>query len=344
MRKVIGTLIALALVIGFVPNALHAKYKKEYKLSVVVGPKGPWGEAATRFVQLVKEKTHGRVNIKPYFSGQLFAGKQTNEFLLLKSGVADFALGSTINWSTTVKSLNLFSLPFFFAAGDKGYAQVDAVTHGKPGKMIFEQLDKLGVVGLGWGENGFREITNSKHPIKTPEDLKGLKIRVVGSPIFIDIYRALGANPTSMNWGEAVTAFRQGVVDGQENPINVVIIPYKVYEFHKYITIWHYLIDPLIMGVNKKVWNSFTPEDQKAIREAAEIALAEEVAKARCGLVGGNLMAIEYLKSKGMQVTILNDQERAAFKAKTKKVYKKWVPVIGRDLVKAAEEAISKVQ
>jgi len=124
--------------------------------------------------------------VKNYFSGQLFAGKQTNEFVLLNQGVADFAFGSTINWSPQVKELNLFNMPFLFPS----YRALDSVEEGEPGQKIFKLIEAKGVVPLAWGENGYRELTNSKRPIRKPEDLSGLKIRVVGSPLFIDTFRA----------------------------------------------------------------------------------------------------------------------------------------------------------
>jgi TRAP-type C4-dicarboxylate transport system substrate-binding protein len=117
--------------------------------------------------------------------------------------VIDMAVGSTINWSPQVKQLNLFSLPFLMP----DYAAIDALTQGEVGKEIFTTLGKAGVVPLAWGENGYRELTNSKHPIKTPADLKGLKIRVVGSPLFLDTFTALGANPTQMSWADAQPAW-----------------------------------------------------------------------------------------------------------------------------------------
>ncbi|GAB6103078.1 DctP family TRAP transporter solute-binding subunit [Thermococcus atlanticus] len=327
---------------------------KVYKMSVVVGPNSPWGQAAQMWADEIEKRTNGKVKIKIYFSGQLFAGKQTNEFLLLSQGVADFAVGSTINWAPQVPELNLFILPFFFPEGkNKGdiYKAVDAVENGNAGKKIFSILEKKGVVGLAWGENGFRQITNWKHPIKTPDDLKDLKIRVVGSPIFIDTFKALGADPTMMNWGDAITAFQQKVVDGQENPINIVIIPYKIYEFHKYITLWDYAIDPLIFAVNKKTWESFDPQTQKIIKEAAIKAAKWEKAMARVGLDDGTSLKIlkdeynytpkiqdpiRFLEDKGMEVTFLTPDERAEFKARVGGVYKTWVPKIGRDLVNAA--------
>ncbi len=333
-------------------------YKKEYKMSVVVGPNSPWGQAAKMWAEEIEKRTHGKIKIKIYFAGQLFAGKQTNEFQLLSQGVADFAVGSTINWSPVIKQLNLFTLPFFFPEGKhKGdiYKAVDAVENGVAGKKIFQILEKYGVVGLAWGENGFRQITNWKHPIRTPSDLSGLKIRVVGSPIFIDTFKALGANPTEMNWADALTAFQQRVVDGQENPINIVIIPYKIYEFHKYMTVWDYAIDPLIFAVNKKDWDSFDEQTKKIILEAAIKAAKWEKAMARVGLDDGTSLKIlkeefnytpkitdpiKYLEEKGMKITILTPQERDVFKSKVASVYKKWVPIIGEDLVKAAIDDI----
>lgn len=321
-------------------HGLAAKYKNEYKLSVVVGPKLPWGEGATKFADLVRERTNGRINIKVYTSSSLMAGKQTNEFLLHREGVADFCFASTINWSTSIKELNLFNLPFFFP----DYAALDAVTHGAAGKKIEKDLKKKGVTVLAWGENGFREITNSKHPIVKPADLEGLKIRVVGTPIFIDIMKALGANPVNMNWGDAQVAFQQGVVDGQENPVVAIEIPVKIWQFHKYITIWHYVIDPLMLTVNNKVMASFSPEDQKVIREAAIEAANEQIKIVRKGLIPPDQVALDTLRANGMQVTILNQAQREAFKKKTKAVYDKWVPVVGSDLVKKAEAAITKAK
>jgi tripartite ATP-independent transporter DctP family solute receptor len=310
------------------------QYKKEYKLSCVVGPKLLWGEGSTKFAELVKQKTNGRINIKVYTAASLMAGKQTNEFLILRQGVADFAFASTINWSSTIKQLNIFNLPFFF----NDYADLDKVLEGNTGKKIKEIIKSKGVTVLAWGENGYREITNSKHPIVKPADLKGLKIRVVGTPIFIDIMKSLGANPVNMNWGEAKVAFQQGVVDGQENPVVGIEIPVKIWQFHKYITIWHYVIDPLMLSVNNKVWNSFSPEDKKAIQEAAIEAAAWEKEQVRKGLIPPDLSALETLKKNGMEVTILTPKQKSEFKKLTVKVYDKWIPKIGKDLVKEAEK------
>jgi tripartite ATP-independent transporter DctP family solute receptor len=336
MKRAVLVFSIIALVLSFASVSLAANYKSEYKLSVVVGPNTPWGQGAQKFADIVRKETNGRINIKPYFSGQLYAGKQTNEFLLVRQGVADFALASTINWSTSVKELNLFSLPFLFP----NYAALDRAEQGEPGKRIFKALDDKGVVALGWGENGFRELTNSKRAVKKPADLEGLKIRVVGSPIFIETFKALGANPVSMNWGEAVSAFQSGTVDGQENPITGIVIPYKLWQSHKYATIWHYTIDPLILSVGKDVWSKFDAKDQAILRKAAAEAMSFQKKAAREGLDGSNA-SIDLLKKNGMDVTILKPADVDAFRGKTRQVYDKWAAEVGEDLVKAAEDAVN---
>ena len=196
--------------------------------------------------------------IKNYFNGQLFAGQQTTEFALLQEGVADFAINSTINWSPQVKELNLFSLPFMFPS----HGGLDAVQAGEPGKQIFKAIEQKGVIPIAWGENGFRELTNSKRSIRRTDDLHDLTIRVPPVPVIAETFRALGANPVSMNFDQALVAFQLGKVDGQENPISL-IIPYKLWAVHSYVTLWHYAIDPLILAVSAKTWATLSPEEDR---------------------------------------------------------------------------------
>ena len=226
-------------------------------------------------------------------------GDQTREFSALRQGVIDMAVGSTINWSPQVKQLNLFSMPFLFP----NFKAVDAVTQGEVGQEIFKTLEKGGVVPLAWGENGYREISNSKHPIKTPADLKGMKIRVVGSPLFLDTFTALGANPTQMSWADAQPAMASGAVDGQENPISVYMAAKLQSVGQKHMTMWGYINDPLIFVVNKDVWASWTPADQAIVKQAALDAAKEEIAIARKGLVEADKPLLKDLAGLGVTVT-----------------------------------------
>jgi tripartite ATP-independent transporter DctP family solute receptor len=326
---------ALVAVSGAASDAT-AQYKAEFKNSLVVGPAGPWGEAAVKFADLLKERTQGRINVVNYFDGRLFAGKQTTEFKLLDQGVADFAMGSTINWSPQVKELNLFSLPFLFPS----YKALDAVEDGEPGQRLWKLIEAKGVIPLAWGENGFRDLTNSKRAVRTPQDLDRLKVRVVGSPIFMQTFRALGANPVNMNWSKAQRALQQGTVDGQENPVISVIVPYKLWTVQKHITLWRYAIDPLILAVSKITWDGLTPADREIVKKTAVEVMAWQKQGARAGL-DGSTEAVDMLKKNGMQVVTLSKDEVAAFRARTKPVYDKWVGKVGADLVKSTESIIA---
>ena len=329
---------ALAAVgVGHAQAQLPPGYKSEYKMSLVVGTAFPWGKGGEIWANLVKERTQGRINIKLYPGVALVQGDPTREFTAIRQGVIDLAIGSTINWSPQIKELNLFSLPFLMP----DYNAIDALTHGEVGKQIFATVDKAGALPLAWGENGFREITNSKKPIKAPEDLKGMKIRVVGSPLFLDTFTALGANPTQMSWADAQPALASGAVDGQENPLSIFTAAKLQTVGQKYVTMWGYVADPLIFVVNKDVWASWTPADQAIVRQAAIDAGKEEVAIARKGLDEPGKPLLKEIAALGVTVTELAPAEREAFVKATRPVFDKWKAQIGPGLVDAAEKAIA---
>ncbi len=332
-----ATAAASALLTLGLPAAHAQNYKSEYRMSLVVGTAFPWGKGGEIWANKVKEKTNGRINIKLYPGVSLIQGDQTREFSALRQGVIDMAVGSTINWSPQVKQLNLFSLPFLMP----DYAAVDALTQGEVGKEIFKTLEKAGVVPLAWGENGYRELTNSKHAVKTPADMKGLKIRVVGSPLFVDTFTALGANPTQMSWADAQPAFASGAVDGQENPMSIFTAAKLQNVGQKYLTMWGYVADPLVFVVNKDVWNSWTPEDREHVRQAAIEAGKEEIAIARKGMIEPGQPLLKEIEGMGVTVTRLSPAERDAFVQATRAVYNKWKPTIGTPLVDMAEKAIA---
>ncbi|MCB2027942.1 MAG: TRAP transporter substrate-binding protein DctP, partial [Rhodoferax sp.] len=244
---------------------------------------------------------------------------------------------STINWSPQIKQLNLFSMPFLMP----DYKAIDALTQGPVGKKLFELLSARDVVPLAWGENGFREVTNSKREIKTPDDMKGLKFRVVGSPLFNDTFSALGANPTQMSWADAQPALSSGAVDGQENPMSVFTAAKMHTIGQKHVTMWGYVADPLVFVVNKEVWASWTPADQAIVRQAAIDAGKEEIAIARKGLIEADKPLLKEIAALGVTITELTPAEREAFVKATRPVYDKWKSQIGADLVNTAEKAIA---
>jgi tripartite ATP-independent transporter DctP family solute receptor len=317
--------------------AQAADYKSEYKLSIVVSTAFPWGQGAQIWSDLVRERTDGRINIKIYPGTSLVQGDQTREFTAIRQGLIDMAVGSTINWSPQVKQLNLFSLPFLMP----DYAAIDALIHGKVGEDLFKVVEKAGVVPLAWGENGYRQISNSKHEIKSPEDLKGMKLRVVGSPLYIDTFTALGANPTQMSWADAQPALATGAVDGQENPISIYAGA-KLYDVaQKYLTLWNYVADPLIFVVNKQVWESWSEADRKIVREAAIEAGKQEIALARKGVTPEDPSILKDIESHGVTVTSLTPEQHEAFVKVTQPVFDKWKKTVGEDLVSQAQKDIA---
>ena len=327
--------------------AAAQEYKQEYRLQLNVGPAFYWGMGAVKFAELVTEKTGGKINVKPYYGSALLKGAQLNAAQMVAKGVIDCAMESTINISPVFPEANVFHLPFFVNT----FENLDKMKAGKSGAMVFAAMEQKGLKPLAWAENGFRQLTNSKHPVLTPDDLKGLRIRVVGSPLFIDTFRALGADPVNMNWGDAVAGFQQGVVDGQENPVGV-IVPLQVHQYHQYATFWNYVVDPLIIYWNQAQWNAFPPDVQQGIRAAAQEAGRFEIALSRAGLDGNKSLDIlknefgyaievpdptKWLEEKGMQVVVLNPQQVEAFKAATRLVFDKWSKEVGDEVFAAAK-------
>lgn len=338
MRKVIMFLLMVCVTWLWVnPVLAQQKYRPEYRLSTVVGTAFPWGKAGERWADLVRERTQGRINIKMYPGAALVAGDQTREFTALRQGAIDLAIGSTINWSPQVKELNLFSLPFLMP----DYRAIDALTQGEVGNELFAIIEKNGVLPLAWAENGFRELTNSKREIRTPADMKGLKFRVVGSPLFNDTFTAIGANPTQMSWADAQPALASGAVDGQENPISIFLAA-KIHAVgQRFMTLWGYMADPLIFVVNKEVWESWSKADQEVVRASALQAGREGIVMARKGLLPPDDSAYKEVEALGVKVTRLTPAEVESFKKITRPVYDKWARTIGSDLVKKAEAAIA---
>ena len=328
-----------AAALACVATGAHAQgaYKSEYKMSLVVGTAFPWGKGGEIWANLVRERTSGRINIKLYPGVSLVQGDQTREFSAIRQGVIDMAIGSTINWSPQIKELNLFSMPFLMP----DYKAIDALTQGDVGKQLFAIVDRAGAVPLAWGENGYREITNSKKAIRTPDDLKGLKIRVVGSPLFLDTFTALGANPTQMSWADAQPALASGAVDGQENPMSIFTAAKLHTVGQKNVTMWGYVADPLVFVVNKEVWASWTEADRAIVRQAAIDAGKQQIEIARKGLAEADRPLLKEIAALGVTITQLTPAEREAFVKATRPVYDKWKAQIGAGLVEAAEKAVA---
>ncbi|MAC78497.1 MAG: C4-dicarboxylate ABC transporter [Rhodobacteraceae bacterium] len=301
------------------------------RLSHNTGDTTTWQKGADKFAELISEKTDGDITVRVFPNAQLAGGDQMRQAEMVGRGALDLVVTSAINVTPLVPEMAAFSLPYLYA----DYDQVDATTQGAPGEQLAEILKGKGIIVLAWGENGFREVTNNKNPVKTPEDMKGLNMRVAG-PMYIDVMNALGANPQQMQWGETMTALQQGVVDGQENPIGAVIIPQQVYEVQKYLTTWHYSYDPIFIGISQKKWDSYDADTQAKLKAAAVEAMDYQRQISREATASG----IAFLRDKGMEVYEPSAEELEAFKAATQPAFDEWAAKVGPDLVQSFQDTI----
>lgn len=329
ISHIAGTALAVSFAAALSFTAASAE---TLRLSHNTGDTTTWHQGAERFAELLNERTDGALSVRVFPNAQLSGGDQMRQAEMVGRGALDLVVTSAINVTPLVPEMAVFSLPYLYS----NYDQVDATTQGAPGEMLSDILMEKGIVVLAWGENGFREVTNNTRPIRSPEDMRGLNMRVAG-PMYIDVMNALGANPQQMQWGETMSALQQGVVDGQENPIGAVIIPQQVYEVQRYLTAWHYSYDPIFLGISQAKWDSYDADMQALIREAAQEAMAYQREITREGTAQG----IEFLREQGMEVYEPTDDELAAFREATQPAFDQWAARVGPEIVGAFQDAIA---
>jgi len=287
--------------------------KMSLKLSIVVSETTTWYTAAVKFAEDVSNATGGAVTIDIYPNEQLSGGNQAKGVEMLMSGSIDMDMRSGMWFNALDEKFAVMNLPFLYESTE----QAEAVAAGKGGEKIGEMLEEYGVHLLGMGENGWRQLTNNVREITKPEDMKGLKFRTPGVPLYLDTFTVLGANPISMNWAETFTALQQGTVDGQENPTDISKSS-AIQDVQKYLTIWDYSYDPFFFNINSELWNSFSPELQEIFETCADEALAYQWALVE----EADAQATKDFEAAGAKVTVLTEEQRQAFKDATADVVK----------------------
>lgn len=304
-------------------DAIHFIY------SSAAAVNGAWTPGEEMFCKLVNERTNGKYVLDYYPLDQLTSGNQTKALEMVQMGVTDFDCRAGMFYTNIDDKWNSMLLPWAFP----NYETVDKFLLGEGGQKLAEGINSSGLVFLAYGENGYRQLTNNKRPIKAPEDLKGLKLRVAAMNMLFDLFNCFGTNGTNMNITEVFTALQQNTVDGQENPLDV-INSFKFQQVQKYLTLWNCCYDPIVLVVNDKTWEKFSDDEKKIIKEAAEEAMAyqREFSRKRTEELIASL-------EKEMQVDRLTDAEVAAFRKAAQPVYDKWAPVIGQDLMDLIDAA-----
>lgn len=299
--------------------------KHNFRMSIAVGEASSWYLAAQEFAKEVNEKSNGRITIDLYANNVLSGGDNGKAIELLIQGQTDLSYDSTIIYSIFDPRFGIISAPFMF----QDWEEVDRKLGGEGGEAIKEILREKGVEPLGFGQNGFRQVTNNTRPVKSPDDLKGLKVRIPGIKMYVDLWERFGANPVQMSFSELFPSLQQGVVDGQENPIDLIYSS-KFNEVQKYLTMWNYSYDAIVLGMNKKTFDSLHPEDQKIIREAAAKANEYQIKLAR-------EKETEQIKEleKSMEFHYPTEAEMNVFRETVKPIYEAYESVWGKELLDA---------
>jgi len=217
-----------------------------------------------RFAELVEDASGGNIKIAVFPNSHLSGGNPTMAIEMATVGTVDIAMYATSWMSTLDERLLVSTLPWVFDS----YANVREIIDTTGGDFYRDVLASKGLTYISYTHNGFRQLTNGRRPIKTPADLRGLKIRVPGGEVYRSVMREFGADPVAMNWSEAFTAIQQGAVDGQENGFNVINSA-RVYEIQKYMTVWNYVYEPYLLFANTAIFNKLSPQAQALLREKA---------------------------------------------------------------------------
>ena len=306
--------VIVAILFFLVCFAISAEAKIIVKYGHVGPPIHPQHHGAVAFAKYVNEKTNGEIEVQVFPLGQL--GGERSMCEQVQGGTLQMTSATASVLANFVPEIGIIELPFIYPDRDAAYKTLDDQD---VRERFAKYADAKGFVFIGYTENEFRDMTNSKRPIKNPEDLKGLKMRVLEAPMMIDTFKALGTNPTPLPFPEIYNALQQKVIDGQDNPIFTSIMM-KFTEVNKFATITNHVLTECPTVVNKDFWKSLTPEQQRIFREAAEVQLKVN----REGNAKNRLVALEKAKAQKVDVHVLTPGEREAFKKAVRPVLDKY--------------------
>jgi len=310
---------AVMIVLLFSVIAVPAFAQTTIKIGHVLNQDHSWNVCLVGFADEVKSATEGRVLIEVYPGSQLGNEKDLIEGLSLQT--IDGGLIGGGSFQSVEPKFGIEALPYAWPTHQAAYNALD----GELGAHLLALLEKQGIVGLSWWENGFRHLTNSIRPIEKPEDLKGLKIRVTPDKMRLDTFKALGSSPMPINFGELYTALQQGVVDGQENPY-AIIFSNSFFEVQKYLSPTGHIWGSALLCVNSSVWNRLSAQDRETVMKLAAKWRDEQ----RKQTMEQEEEFLGKLREKGMEIATV---DKAAFQAAVQGVWAEYEGVFGKDLM-----------
>jgi tripartite ATP-independent transporter DctP family solute receptor len=305
IARVLTTLVC-ALGLGAGGSALAAAV--QVNIGIVTGPTFVHTLSAKKFKEALDKALPGKYDVIIHDSAAL--GSETQVLQQLQLGTVQMCVCTTGPVEAFVPEIKAIEMPFLFDS----YQATDKVLDGPIGQDLLKRFDKAGLVGMHFLDNGFRNLTNSKHPVRTPADVQGMKIRTMESPTHLAIWRDIGANPTPMAW-PITTQLQQGVLDGQENPISVISAAKLNEVGQKYLTLTRHVYSALVYVGSKAFFDKLPPADRKAFMDAA----AQASAFGRNYVRSNEASQLAALKAAGVQV--VENPDLAAFRARTEPVY-----------------------
>ncbi|WP_352401465.1 DctP family TRAP transporter solute-binding subunit [Synergistes jonesii] len=324
MRRIFAVMAAIAVMAA---GAASAAPEYTIKVGYIGSETHPTMQAMKTFAKDVEAGSKGKIKVELYPNAQLGGDRELCEGVQM--GTIQMAIPSTSALAGFDKRIQVLDLPYLFTTRKAAFDAVD----GELGQKLNSYLEKKGFVVLGYQENGFRHVTNSKRPIKSPADLKGLKIRTMENPMHIAFFKELGANPTPMSWGELYTALQQGTVDAQENPY-AMIDDGKFYEVQKYVSETGHVFSYEILIANKKFMDKLPKELNKLVADEAHKAIMAQRASME--------KEEEAFKAKvtkaGLKANPLTPEEKKPFVEATKKVYGQFEKDLGKEIMDIARK------
>jgi tripartite ATP-independent transporter DctP family solute receptor len=273
--------------------------ERTIKFGHLNNPDHPVSLGVKRFAELVSSKSGGKLKVQEFPASTL--GNEMQQQSALQGGVQEMSAPATTSLAGIVKEFGLVDFPFAVSS----FAQADALLDGPFGQALLARLPEKGLVALGYWDLGFRNVTNSKRPITRPEDLDGIKLRVIPNPVFLETFKAMKANPVPMPFAELYGALETHAVDGQENPF-AVILSNKFYEVQKYVSATNHVYAANIVLVSKKFWDRLSPAEQKILSDSASEARGYQRQASR----EAAQRAVADLQAKGMQFNELSPAEQ----------------------------------
>lgn len=321
-RTLLGAALGLGALVATVP-AMAADVTLKLGWTTSDGATDPYAIAARDFAAALEAEMPGVFEVKYFPNRQLGDEKEMIEGMSF--GTIDGGIITNAVIANVEPAFQLLDLPFLFA----NEAQAHKVLDGDVGQELMGKLRNRGIIGLGFAEGGFRHMINNTRPVAQPDDVSGVKYRVMQNPVFLEMFSSLGGNPVPMAWGETFTAVQQGTIDGLEIPV-AVIQANKFAEVTKYLSLTRHTYSALGVLISKRSFEKMTKEQQEAVRRAAPKAIAAQ----RAQVAENTKQIIEELKAAGMTVNEINDP--AAFRAKVTGVYDRFKPRIGAELMDKA--------